>query len=68
MMEEKKVPEQKEKKAEARRKQENVNDHEKTPASDIYGSVESKHPETGVEKPTEQAVEDSVEWINENQR
>lgn len=62
------LQENKKKEAQARREQENVNDHENTPASDIYGSVEGKCPETGVEKPTEVAVEESRDWIKENQR
>lgn len=68
MMSERKAQESKQKEAQARRDQEKVNDHETTPASDIYGNVESKCPETGVEKPTQDAVEESVKWINENQR
>ncbi|CAC9933031.1 hypothetical protein PEPCOX59622_01252 [Aedoeadaptatus coxii] len=52
-------------KAESRREQENQ--HEKTsPASDIYGNIEGKDPETGVEIPTDEAVERSMEWMNEN--
>ncbi|MDD7363500.1 MAG: DUF3787 domain-containing protein [Peptoniphilus sp.] len=52
-------------KAQSRRQQENQNEA-KSPASDIYGEVEGKDPETRVEVPTDEAVEKSMEWINEN--
>ena len=42
----------KDEKAKARREQENQND-EHAPASDIYGKVAGKDPETGVEIPTD---------------
>lgn len=54
-------------KAESRRAQENQNE-DTSPASDIYGNIEGKDPETGVEIPTDEAVENSREWINENAR
>ena len=55
----------KEEKAKARREQENQNDKH-APASDIYGKVTGKDPETGVEIPTDEAVKESMKWINEN--
>lgn len=39
-----------------------------TPASDLYGEIEGKDPETCVEIPTEEAVEEAREWTEENQR
>nr|WP_296154742.1 DUF3787 domain-containing protein [uncultured Peptoniphilus sp.] len=54
-----------EEKAESRREQENQHE-ESSPASDIYGNIEGKDPETGVEIPTDEAVEKSMEWMNEN--
>ncbi|MCD1147735.1 DUF3787 domain-containing protein [Peptoniphilus sp. KCTC 25270] len=62
------MTDKREKAAEDRREQENEAKHEKTPASDLYGRIEGKDPETGVEIPTEDAVEDAAEWIKENQR
>lgn len=42
---------------------------ENAPASDIYSEVECKDPETGVEVPTDDAVEEAKDWVdNENQR
>ncbi|WP_077074534.1 hypothetical protein [Aedoeadaptatus urinae] len=55
----------KEEKAKSRREQENQN-NEQAPASDIYGKVAGKDPETGVEIPTDEAVKESMKWINEN--
>lgn len=53
----------------ARREQENQGDSEKMPASDIYGNIKDKDPETCVEIPTEEAVEEAKEWVdNENRR
>ena len=58
------MSEQKAKETKSRREQENQNPD--APASDVYGNLEGKDPETGVEKPTEDAVEKSREWVNEN--
>lgn len=55
----------KEQEAKARREQENQNDKH-APASDIYGKVAGKDPETGVEIPTDEAVKESMEWVEEN--
>ncbi|MDY3118260.1 MAG: DUF3787 domain-containing protein [Peptoniphilus sp.] len=55
----------KEEEARSRREQENQNDQQ-APASDIYSHVEGKDPETGVEIPTDEAVKESMNWINEN--
>ncbi|MCI6156726.1 MAG: DUF3787 domain-containing protein [Peptoniphilaceae bacterium] len=37
------------------------------PASDVYGSIESQDA-AGVETPTQQAVEDAKEWVDEENR
>ena len=34
-------------------------------ASDIYSKSEGKDPETGVEIPTEESVEEAKEWVDE---
>lgn len=39
------------------------------PASDLYSKTSGKDPETGVEIPTEDAVEEAKEWAsNQNRR
>lgn len=37
------------------------------PSSDVYSNVEGKDAETGVEIPTDEAVEEAKEWVDENQ-
>ncbi len=37
-------------------------------AQDIYSNVKSRDPETGVETPTEDAVEEAKEWVDEENR
>lgn len=37
------------------------------PSSDLYSNVEGKDSETGVEIPTEEAVEEAKEWVEQNQ-
>lgn len=45
-------------------KQINPNDR---PDSDIYAKTEGQDPETGIEIPTEESVEEAKEWVdNEN--
>lgn len=40
---------------------------ENRPDSDVYAKTEGKDPETGIEIPTENAVEEAKEWVdNEN--
>ena len=40
---------------------------EDRPDSDLYAKTEGKDPETGIEIPTEEAVEEAKEWVdNEN--
>ena len=67
MSDAKNVSSNKAKEMKAHLEQENSKDHEKTPASDLYSKVKDKDPETGVEKPTEEAVEEAMEWNQENQ-
>ncbi|MDO5715903.1 MAG: DUF3787 domain-containing protein [Tissierellia bacterium] len=39
------------------------------PASDVYSKLKGKDPKTGVEVPTDEAVEEAKEWVDqENQR
>ena len=67
MSDAKNISASKAKEMKARLDQETSKDHQETPASDIYSKVESKDAETGVERPTKEAVEESMEWNNENQ-
>ena len=67
MSDAKNVSSNKAKEMKAHLEQENSKDHEKTPASDLYSKVKSKDSETGVEKPTEEAVEEAIEWNPDNQ-
>lgn len=67
-MADKKISEAKEKEMKARLAQENADDPEKTPASDVYGQLKGKDPETGVEIPSEEAVEEAKEWVDEVNR
>lgn len=40
---------------------------ENRPDSDVYAKTEGKDPETGIEIPTENSVEEAKEWVdNEN--
>lgn len=56
-----------EEKIEEKQKQDGSNNVTK-PSSDIYSNVEERDAETGVEKPTEQAVEDAMQWVEENRK
>ena len=67
-MTEKKVSEAKEKEMKARLSQENAHKPEETPASDVYSKLDGKDPETGVEIPSEVAVEEAKEWVDEENR
>lgn len=55
------------KKIDAEMEQRDVGSSEK-PSSDLYSSIESRDAETGVEIPTDEAVEEAREWIEENRR
>ncbi|MBU5668615.1 DUF3787 domain-containing protein [Peptoniphilus sp. MSJ-1] len=35
------------------------------PDSDVYSKTEGKDPETGIEIPTDEAVEEAKEWVDE---
>lgn len=64
-----KLTEQKLKQAEADNRQSKEIQNEQRPASDVYSEVENKDPQSGVEQPTERAVEEAKEWVDkENQR
>lgn len=40
-----------------------------TPATDVYSEIEKRLPDTKVDIPTEKAVEEAKDWVeNENQR
>ncbi|MDK7754733.1 MAG: DUF3787 domain-containing protein [Peptoniphilus harei] len=42
-------------------------DHSDRADSDLYAKTEGKDPETGIEIPTEESVEEAKEWVdNEN--
>lgn len=57
----------KNKKIKAEVNQRDVGESEK-PSSDLYSSIEKRDEETGVEIPTDQAVEEAKEWIEENRK
>lgn len=60
---------EKEKKVIAEATQTQNIEHNNRPASDIYSHIEGKDPETGVEKPTEDAVLEAKDWVDkENKR
>ncbi len=64
-----KVSEAKEAEIKARLEQENADKPCETPAGDVYGQIEGKDSETGVQVPTDAAVEEAKEWVDEvNQR
>lgn len=62
------ISESKKKQMKARLDQEKEIDHENRPAGDIYSKVEKKGEKSGVEIPTEEAVEEAKDWVdNANQ-
>lgn len=62
-----KKEELKDKKIQAETDQRDVGTSEK-PSSDVYSSIEKRDEETGVEIPTDEAVEEAKEWIEENRK
>lgn len=70
MVDEKKVgvSESKEKQMKAKVAQDNEVNYQEQPAGDIYSDIEYKDPETGVEVPTEEAVEEAKEWVDEDRQ
>lgn len=62
------LSEDKKREMKARLSQEKEINQNARPAGDIYSKVE-KDPETGVEIPTDEAVEEAKDWVdNQNQR
>lgn len=57
----------KDKKIKAEMDQRDVGVSEK-PSSDLYSSIKSRDEETGIEIPTDEAVEEAKEWIEENRK
>ncbi|WBW49889.1 DUF3787 domain-containing protein [Peptoniphilus equinus] len=58
-----------EKKHDANVEQAEAIQQEHRPASDVYSKAAGKDPETGVEQPTEEAVIEAKEWVDQqNQR
>lgn len=55
------------KKIDAETDQRDVGQSEK-PSSDLYSSVEKRDEETGVEIPTDEAVEEARDWVEENRK
>lgn len=55
----------KRKKISAEMDQRDVGASEK-PSSDLYSNIESRDADTGVEIPTDEAVEEAKEWTEEN--
>ena len=56
--------EQKKKEISARLEQEKEIKNSNRPSGDIYSKTEGKDPETGVEIPTDEAVEQAKEWVD----
>ena len=59
------LSEAKKKEIEASVEQENEIKKNNQPASDVYGKVKEKDPETGVEIPTETSVEEAKKWVDD---
>lgn len=58
------LSEQKKKEISARLEQEKEIKNSNRPSGDIYSKTEGKYPETGVEIPTDEAVEQAKEWVD----
>ena len=55
------------KKREAETKQRDAGNSEK-PSSDLYSNIKYREEDTGVEVPTDEAVEEAMEWVEENRK
>lgn len=62
------ISEAKMKQMEAKIDEENEISYENQPASDVYAKAEGKDPETGVEIPTEESVEEAKNWADEHRQ
>lgn len=38
------------------------------PSSDVYSNIKYREEETGIEIPTDEAVEEAMEWVEENRK
>lgn len=61
------LSEDKKKEMKARLSQEKEINQKDRPASDVYSNVK-KDPETGVEIPTDEAVEEAKDWVDNQNR
>ena len=38
------------------------------PSSDLYSNIKKREEDTGIEIPTDEAVEEAMEWVEENRK
>lgn len=56
------------KKREAETKQREAGGCSEKPSSDLYSDIKYREEDTGIEIPTDEAVEEAMEWVEENRK